>query len=58
MLQAWDAISPESIIHGFKKCCVSNALDGSKEDILGEGFVEHHDSDDSEHSEAGDLCEE
>lgn len=60
ILQAWDAISQEGIIHGFKKCCISNALDGSEDDILWEGLVEHHDSDDSEseHSEAGDLCEE
>uniref|UniRef100_A0A8D0DA03 HTH CENPB-type domain-containing protein n=1 Tax=Sander lucioperca TaxID=283035 RepID=A0A8D0DA03_SANLU len=43
-----DAISQESIIHGFKKCCISNALDGSEDDILWEGLVEHHDSDDSE----------
>uniref|UniRef100_A0A8D0D2D7 HTH CENPB-type domain-containing protein n=1 Tax=Sander lucioperca TaxID=283035 RepID=A0A8D0D2D7_SANLU len=48
ILQAWDAISQESIIHGFKKCCISNALDGSEDDILWEVFVEHHDSDDSE----------
>ena len=60
ILQAWDAISQESIVHGFKKCCISNALDGSEDDILWEGLVEHHDSGDSEseHSEAGDLCEE
>uniref|UniRef100_A0A8C9ZJZ3 Pogo transposable element derived with KRAB domain n=1 Tax=Sander lucioperca TaxID=283035 RepID=A0A8C9ZJZ3_SANLU len=39
ILQAWDAISQESIIHGFKKCCISNALDGSEDDILWEGLT-------------------
>ena len=38
----WDAVSSQSIIRGFKKCCVSNALDGSE----GE-----------QHSGAEDVCE-
>ena len=36
MSAAWKAI-PESIIfRSFKKCCISNALDGSEDDILWE----------------------
>ena len=36
MSAAWKAI-PESIIaRFFKKCCISNALDGSEDDILWE----------------------
>ena len=36
MSAAWKAI-PESIIaRAFKKCCISNALDGSEDDILWE----------------------
>lgn len=27
-------ISSESIVNGFKKCCVSNALDGTEDDVL------------------------
>uniref|UniRef100_A0A672FD58 DDE-1 domain-containing protein n=1 Tax=Salarias fasciatus TaxID=181472 RepID=A0A672FD58_SALFA len=34
VLQAWDAVSSESIINGFKKCCISNAMDGSEDDVL------------------------
>ena len=30
ILHVWDAVSSQSIIRGFKKCCVSNALDGSE----------------------------
>jgi len=43
---AWKA-SPESIIvRSFKKCCISNALDESKDDILWEDDGE--DKDDSD----------
>jgi len=36
VLAAWKAISESIIIRCFKKCCISNALDGSKADILWE----------------------
>jgi len=43
---AWKAI-PESIINrSFKKCCISNSLDGSEDDILWENDGE--DKDDSD----------
>jgi len=43
---AWKAI-PESIsVRSFKKCCISNALDGSEDDILWEDDDE--DKDDSD----------
>ena len=46
MSPAWKAI-PESIIfRSFKKCCISNALDGSEDDILWEDDGE--DKDDSD----------
>jgi len=31
---AWKAIPESIIVRSFKKCCISNALDGSKDDIL------------------------
>lgn len=34
ILESWEKISCESIMKGFKKCCVTNALDGSEDDIL------------------------
>lgn len=61
ILHAWDAVSPKSIIHGFKKCCISNALDGSEDDVLWEEPAEPEDGSedsDTEHSEAEDVCEE
>ena len=34
ILTAWGRISSDSIVTGFKKCCISNALDGTEDDIL------------------------
>jgi len=43
---AWKAIPESIIIRSFKKCCISNALDGSNDDILWEDKGE--DKDDSD----------
>jgi hypothetical protein len=52
MSAAWKAI-PESIfVRSFKKCCISNGLDGSKDDIVWEDNVE--DKDDSDWVESMD----
>jgi hypothetical protein len=36
IMMAWQSISPKVIVKGFKKCCISNAMDmlwnGSAED--------------------------
>ena len=41
MIQAWQDIDSAIIVKAFKKCCISNALDGSEDDIL---FEEESDS--------------
>ena len=46
MSAAWKAIPEIIIVRFFKKCCVSNALDGSEDDILWEDDGE--DKDDSD----------
>ena len=46
MSAAWKAIPESIIVRAFKKCCVSNALDGSGDDILCEDDGE--DKDDSD----------
>ena len=43
---AWEAILESIIVRSFKKCCISNALDGSEDDILWEDDGE--DKDDSD----------
>ena len=46
MSAAWKAV-PESVIVGsFEKCCISNALGGSKDDILWEDDGEDEDDSD------------
>jgi len=43
---AWKAIPESIIVRSFKKCFISNGLDGSEDDILWEGDGE--DKDDSD----------
>ena len=52
VLAAWKAIPESIIIRSFKKCCISNALDGSEDDIVWEDDVE--DKDDSDWVESTD----
>jgi hypothetical protein len=40
---AWEAIAESIIVISFKKCCISNALDGSEDDILWEDDGEDKD---------------
>ena len=32
--EAWEKISSETVIKSFKKCCISNELDGADDDVL------------------------
>jgi hypothetical protein len=34
IIMAWQHISPEATMKGFKKCCTSNAVDGTDDDML------------------------
>ena len=44
---AWKAIPESIIVRSFKKCCISNALDGSEDVILWEDDGEDKDDSDS-----------
>jgi len=46
VLAAWKTILDSIIVRSFKKCCISNVLDGSEDDILWEDNGE--DKDDSD----------
>jgi len=37
IITAWQSISPEMTLKGFKKCCVSNATDGTDDCMLWNG---------------------
>jgi len=43
---AWKATPESFIVISYKKCCISNALDGSEDDILWEDDGEDEDDSD------------
>jgi hypothetical protein len=45
---AWGRISSKSILAGFKKCCISSALDGTEDDILWQDVEDENDDSDCE----------
>jgi hypothetical protein len=48
---AWDDTSPESIVKGFKNCCVPNNMNGTEDDVLWE---EDHEENSSSSDESVD----
>jgi hypothetical protein len=38
---AWQCLSPNVNLKGFKKCCISNAVDGTDGDMLWNGSAEN-----------------
>jgi len=48
---AWDSIEPTIITKSFKKCSISNDLDGMEDDVL---WAEQHDKSDTDSDEEGD----
>ncbi|KAG8238595.1 hypothetical protein J437_LFUL014623 [Ladona fulva] len=45
---AWQKIEPESIVKVFKKCCISNDLNGTEDDILWETGSVNESTDDTD----------
>ena len=42
ILTAWQELDPAIIVRAFKKCCISNAMDGTEDDILFEDVVQQN----------------
>jgi hypothetical protein len=40
---AWQQISPEVIVKGVKKCCISHVMDGTDDDMFWKGSEEDGD---------------
>ena len=40
IITAWQCITPEVTVKGFKKCCISSAVDGTDGDMLWNGSEE------------------
>jgi hypothetical protein len=38
---AWQCLSPDANVKGFKKCCISNAVDGTDDGMLWNGSAEN-----------------
>ncbi len=53
-VESWGFITKESIINGFRKCCITNKLDGSEDDALFEDFVSSSRSAASDSSDSSD----
>lgn len=43
-ITAWDSISKETVIKSFKKCGISNAMDGSEDDALYDDLINSSDN--------------
>ena len=56
IVDAWAELDPAIIVHAFKKCCISNRMDGTEDDVLWEDFVHRPDSNDD--SDNDDEAEE
>ena len=41
IITAWQSISPEVIVIGLKKCCISSAVGGTVDDMLWNGSKEN-----------------
>lgn len=55
--EAWEELDLQIIVRAFKKCCISNALDGSEDDILWEETpsTSTEDSDTDEDCDRNDI---
>ena len=40
---AWQELDPAIIVRSFKKCCISNAMDGTEDDVLWEDLAQKRD---------------
>jgi hypothetical protein len=43
IITAWQHLSPIVVVKGFKKCCISNGMDGTDDDMLWNGSDEDGD---------------
>ena len=48
IVTAWEQISPEVILKGVQKCCISNTMDGTNDDCCEWGQCKEDDGTDSE----------
>jgi hypothetical protein len=54
ILTSWERIFPESVISGCKKCCLSNAMDKSEDDMILQNCAKESNSDNEIHNGSAD----
>jgi hypothetical protein len=57
-ITSWQHISPEVNVKGVKKCCMSNAVDGTYGDMLWDGSEEDGDVRNECEEDEGTDCED
>jgi hypothetical protein len=57
IITAWQHISLEMSVKGFKKCCISKAMDGTNDDMLWNGSEEDGDVRSQHEEDEGTDCE-
>ena len=55
---AWQHISPEVSVKGCKKCCISNEMDGTDDDMMWNGSEEVGNVRSEHEEDAGTDCED
>jgi hypothetical protein len=58
IITAWQCILPELTVEGFKKCCISKAMDGPEDDMLWNGSEEGGDVRSECEEDEGIDCED
>jgi len=58
IITAWHHVSPEVTVKGFKKCCVSNEMDGTDDDMLWNGSEEDGNVRSEYEEDEGTNCED
>jgi hypothetical protein len=57
IIAAWQCISPEVTVKGFRKCCMCSAVDGTDGDMLWNGSERNGDVGDECGGDKGTDCE-
>jgi hypothetical protein len=54
ILTSWERIFPESVVSGFKNCCLSNAMDKSEDNVIWQNCGEKSSSENEIHDSSAD----
>ena len=58
IITVWQHISPAVTVKGFKKCCISNGMDGTDDDIFWKGSAEDWNAKSQSEEDEGTHCED